>query len=274
MLDAAIAPKIKAIELESVCVVDQGGRKSNLEKVMALGLPICTQHPERGEPLAIVASGPSVRDYLEELRTWPGELWAINGAYDYLLDNEIVPRGFFAIDPLPGLADYVRRAKSETTFYMASTTDPAVFEALKGQDVQLFHPVCEDLEYPDGWSIGGGTTALTRAPYLGLLQGFRDITLYGCDSSYHGGEYCYQWGRYACDIDQPKVWVDLYDGGPVFETEVGLVKQVSQMGVIIQKFNGMLKIRCGGLMDAFLKAPIMSDECIEVEKPDARADAA
>ena len=123
------------------------------------------------------------------------------------------------------------------------------------------------MDYPRGeWIVGGGTTAMTRAPYFGLLQGWRDITLFGADSSFDGREYCYKWGTYSCDIAATKVWVDVNGGnGQAFETELGLLKQVSQLGVLHTKFNGMLKFRCGGLMAAFMRAPTMDDSQIEVE---------
>ncbi len=261
-------------ELESKCVVDAGGRKANLALVLALGLPTIEKKPARAGQLAIVASGPSVREHLEELRSWPGEIWAVNGAYDYLLDNGIVAHGFFAIDPLPELADYVRRPRHETTFRIASTCDLAVFEALDGSDVQIFHAFADDLKYPEGsGQIGGGTTAVTRAPYLALVEGWRDIVLFGVDSSYDGGEYCYQWGRYKSDIAAPTFWFEINGEGP-FQSEIGLMKQVSQLGVIIQKFRGMLKIRCGGLMAAFLRAPMAEPSQFEVEKKDEKSDAA
>lgn len=261
---------LKARELTSVCVVDVEGRKSNLASVLARGLPVVDRLPERDGPLAIVASGPSVREHLDELKTWPGEVWAINGAYDYLLDQGIVPQGFFALDPLAGLVDYVQRPNKATTFFLASTCDASVFDALKDHDVKLFHPAADDMQYPDGWVIGGGTTALTRVPYLGILRGFREIVLFGADSSYDGRPYCYEWGRYPLDINVPTMWVEINDEGP-FETEIGLLKQVSQMGVLHDKFKGKLKFRCGGLMAAFLRAPIMDDSIIDVEKPDADA---
>ena len=232
-------PKIQCKMLDSICVVDAEGRKSNLASVQARGFPLVKQLPERSGQLAIVASGPSLRDCVDELVEWPGEVWAINGAYDYLLDNNITPQGFFAIDPLPGLAEYLESPNAATTFYLASTCDPSVFDALKGHKVQTFHAAGEDMEYPRGeWQVGGGTTAMTRAPYLGLLQGWRDITIYGADSSFAGREYCYKWGTYACDIATPKVWVDVKGGdGRAFETELGLLKQVSQLGVLHTKFG-------------------------------------
>lgn len=261
------ADKVSCRELTSICIVDTSGRKSNLASVMARGLPLSRQGAQREGPLAIVASGPSVADYLDELRVWPGEVWAINGAYDWLLDQGVIPRGFFALDPLPELADYLRRPHASTTFYLASTCDPAVFDALEGHKVELFHGVAEDIEYPEGLVVGGGTTAATRVPYLGLWKGWRDITMFGCDSSFTERVYCYDWGRYATDIDNKRVWVEANGEGP-FQTELGLMKQVSQLAVLHSKFNGRLKIRCGGLMDAFMRAPIVDDSRIEVENPE------
>ena len=263
--------RFRAKELQSVCVVNAEGRQANLDKVLSLGLPTAQKLPGRAGKLAIVASGPSVPDFLDDI-TSSDEIWAINGAYDYLLGQGIVPQGFFAIDPLPALAEYVARAHQDSTFYVASTCDLSVFDALKNNKVITFHPDSEDLVYPkDAGRIGGGTTAITRAPYLGLLRGWRDITIYGADSSYDGREYCYEWGSYSTDIDEPRMWVEVE--GKHFQTELGLMKQVSQMGVILQRFNGMLKIKCDGLMDAFLKAPMMDDAIIDVEK-DADANAA
>ncbi len=263
---------IKARELDSVCVVDAEGRRANYDHVRMRGLPHVRQIPERKEPLAVVASGPSVNDYLDELKQWSGELWAINGGYDYCLDHGITPDGFFSLDPLPQLSEYLTRPQNETIFYIPSPADPAVFDALSGHYVQLYHPAGSDMEFPQGeWLIGGGTTALTRVPYFALLQGFRDITLYGCDSSFNGSRYCYQWGRYSTDIANPSVMVEINKEGP-FETEVGLMKQVSQMGVLMTRFNGKLKVRCGGLMEAFLRAPIMDDSIIEVEDDAAKLD--
>ncbi len=256
--------KIKAKLLDSVCVVSEDGRKANLESVLKRQVPQVRQLPAREGQLAIVASGPSLRDYQHELVDWPGEVWAINGAYNFLLDQNIIPDGFFAIDPLPGLSEYVQKAHSKTTFYIASTGDPSVFDALEGHKVQVFHAA--GMDYPQGqWQIGGGTTAATRVGYLGLLQGWREMVMYGVDSSYQGREYCYEWGTYSTDIAGEKVWVKVTREGPAFETEVGLMKQCTQLAVLHAKFNGMLKFRCNGLLAAFMRSPMMDDSQIEVE---------
>lgn len=237
---------------------------------MALGLPVCGKLPERKGALCIAGSGPSLADHLDELRD--ADVWAINGAYDYLVGHNIIPTGFVGIDPLPGLSEYVLHAQPETTFYIASSCDPEVFRVLTGFDVRTWNAEAEGMLYPVGqYVVGGGTTALTRAPFLAQMMGWRDITLYGADSSFIDGRYCYRWGTYACDFDCEPVKVNC--NGEVFFSEIGLMKQVAQLGFMQQSFRGMLKFRCGGLMDAFLRAPMMDDSDIEVVG-DARPDAA
>ncbi len=259
--------KIQLREFGSTCVVNKAGRDVNLASCQRRGLPRVQQLPERKDPLAIVCSGPSVREYLDELRSWPGDIWAINGAYHYLLKQGIVPGGFFGMDPLPGLTPYVEQAHRDTIFYICSICDPSVFDVLSGRNVQTWNPDGDGMKYPpDQWTIGGGTTAVTRAPYLGLLQGFRDITLFGVDSSFENGEpYCYRHGTYECDIDNVRQWVCANNEGP-FETELGLMKQVSQLNILRKKFDGKLKFRCEGLLAAFMRAPEVTDDLFEVVK--------
>lgn len=260
---------IKAKPVDSVCVVDADGRIANLKSNMARGLPVSTEMPKRDDPLAIVGSGPSVSTSLAELREWPGAIWAINGAYDYLLSQDIVPHGFVAIDPLPGLVEYVQNPHPETTFYIASTCDPSVLDALDGHNVILWHAASEDtFELPGGSKpIFGGTTVVTRAPFLAIMQGFRSITMFGVDSSYEEtGPYCYRWGTYKEDINNPIMRIMINGEGP-FYSELGLVKQIPQLFDMLKIFNqkqNMLTIRPAGLMGAYMRAPVLDDSQVEV----------
>jgi len=246
--------------LDSQCVVSSEDCERNLRSALARNLPLCSEQPERIGKLAVVGSGPSVRGYLDELRGWPGEIWAINGAYNFLQDNGIVPHGFVGVDPLPGLADYLRRPNEKTTFYLSGLCDPATFDALDGHKVKLWFPEQLSVNYPQGlWLVGGGTTALTRAPFLSRMLGWRDLTIYGADSSFERGKrYAYRDGTYAEDSKAPINSVSINGEGP-FDTELCLLKQVSQLGVIAMYFTSKIEIKCGGLMDAYLRAPVMNE---------------
>lgn len=241
---------------ESICVVDQTGRERNQKLNIARGWPTCKVHPAREGRIAIVGAGPSLREYYDELRDYE-EVWAVNGAYDFLLEQGCIADGFFGLDPLPDLGDYLNNAQPETTFYLASTCDPAIFDKVAGQKIAMWFPEQEFKGAPEGeWVIRGGTTALTRAPYLADRLGWRDITLFGADSSFERRRYVYQDGSYKTDSRAPINYVRVTPDGPVFMTEEPLLKQIAQLGIIQTIFQGRLKFRCGGLMKAFLEAPV------------------
>ena len=134
----------------------------------------------------------------------------------------------------------------------------------------LWHAMAENREvFPEGHQmIYGGTTAVTRAPFLALALGYRDIKMIGVDSSYdkERGQYCYQWGTYKTDIAEMTIPVSINGEGPFF-TEIGLCKQVAQLGTMLTAFNRtreMLKIDPAGLMGAFMRAPVLDESGIEV----------
>lgn len=266
---------MRAALLESHCIVSEEGRLANLARNLARGLPVFTQAvPEHDRPLLIVGSGPSVAARTEYVKAWPGDVWAINGAYDFLLSHGLICEGFFGIDPLPQLADYLRHPQDYTTFHIASMCDPSVFDALEGHKVLLWHAMAENREnYPAGHQlIYGGTTAVTRAPFLALSLGYRDINLIGVDSSYEReqGQYCYEWGTYETDIAAHMIPVVCNGEGP-FYTEIGLCKQIAQLGTMLTAFNRnreMLKIHPAGLMGAYMRSPVLDDSAIEMVKFD------
>ncbi len=244
--------------LGSKCVVDSEGCARNMDSMFARGLPSCAQLPVRAGKLAVVGSGPSVEEYLGELAEWNGDVWTVNGAYNYLLDAGIIPDAFVGCDPLPGLAEYVQRAHADTTFYISGFCDPAVFDALKEHDVQVWFPGQPGMVYPPGTLLlPGGTTALTRCPALAKLLGWRDVTIYGADSSFadDGGRYSYTYGTYVEDSKAAINKVMCNGEGP-FYTEEALMKQVSQFGVLAETKALELSFRCKGLMDAYLRAPM------------------
>jgi hypothetical protein len=262
------------VTIDSKCVVDDEGCERNLRKVLARNLSYCKESPERaGERLAVVAAGPSVKDFIDEIKTYE-HIWAINGAYNFLLDRGITPSGFFGTDPLPGLAAYVTRIAKETTCYISGLCDEAVYETLKDRNVQVWFPQQDSVRFPDDLLKGtdlipGGTTAISRAPFLARTLGFKDVTLYGADSSYDVrflddgwpvmlGRYCYEDNTYPEDSKAEIKRVVTTDGKGPFFTETPLLQQVSQLGVMHthQTWGVKFNIRCHGLMDAYLKAPL------------------
>lgn len=251
---------IEATVSVAKCLVDDEGCARNVASALSRGLPVVTRQQPKPGRLAIVASGPSTADHLDELRAWPGEIWAVNGAFCWLHEQGIEPDAFVALDPGKGM-EHLLPWKPEATYYIAAKCDPDLFDHLSDRDVKIWCSIHNDIQYPkDAALVTGGTTCLTRAPWLAHVEGWRDITIFGADCSFREGMYCYDPANYACS-EAPRV-VRVRVGGEVFDTNEQMVRQVAFFGALdadAEKVlpNTNLKFRCGGLLEAWLAQPIV-----------------
>lgn len=245
---------------ETRCVVDQAARERNILHALSLGLPVCKMGPDRGE-LAIVAAGPSVNEYRDELINFSGKVWAINGAYSHLRKSFGITPDFVGLDPQQALVGCFNDLSRDSTFYIASHCHPDVFKRLEGYKVKLWHTSRDTVHVlPSGSCVvPGGMTAVTRAPFLGNMEGFRDIYIYGADCSYADSPYAYATDSDVCDPTDKTQIVECPPGsGQFFKSEMGLLHQASNIGAMMEIFphvtKARLTIRCGGLLPVFLSS--------------------
>jgi hypothetical protein len=157
----------------------------NVAKTRERLLPGVETLPEwRAKPLAIVGGGPSLDDTLGELRRIKTVMVA-GSAHDHLVSAGVWPQWCVVADPDPVMAQYLKKPSPRTRYLVASCCDGAVFDALDGYHVSVWH--CFSKEHPEVWEKGdtlmlGGSTVGTRAIYLALSLGFRDLHLFGFDS--------------------------------------------------------------------------------------------
>lgn len=250
-------------QLQTKCVENEEVRAVHTAAALRRGHPLCEVEGPKGRPVAVCGSGPSLREHVEMLRTWDGDIWAINGALDYLNDNGIRVHGFVACDPQEPIAEYLTRPSKNTTYYLAGCCHKAVFDAVAGLDVRIWH-LREGAHSPRN-SVPGGTTALTRAPYLALLCGYRDVHILGGDSSFAEVKHAYGKGQ---NDDSNEITVQV--GDQTFLTEPAFFNQVAEFGTIQElwplpfrtKDKATLTFHVGGMLGAYLKQPILSLEQI------------
>ncbi len=149
--------------------------------------------PKRGR-FNIVGGAPSLRRSLKAIkkRLKRGEpVFAINQAAQYLVDNGIVPTAVISLDGLPTVAEMIP-IRDDIDYYVASQCSPRLFDALKGRRVILWHAWdsaydLEEILERSGkpWvTVGGGRTSALRCISLAWLMGYKNIHMYGVDSSY------------------------------------------------------------------------------------------
>lgn len=241
--------------LEVCCVASGEVRLGHIKHALSLGLPVCVLEKEHDRVVACVGAGPSVRNHLQELRDFPGEVWAINGAHNFLIENGVNVSGCVLLDPEAQLVEYLKKPNASVTYYVASVCHPEVFSALDGFDVRVWHAWLEESMPPSGsYAVPGASTCLTRAPFLAHMLGYRDIRIFGADSSYEEVTHCYGDSIVDTGVDHTREIVRV--GDQLFATEVKLMQQVTEMRVIAEHFPAKISFHCGGLMRAFLDAPL------------------
>jgi hypothetical protein len=205
------------------CVANAETRQKHLDSAMLRGLPRVVYRKKRKGKLAIVASGPSATDYVDLLKEWDGHIWGINGAFDWLRHRGIKPDAFIGIDPEEILKDYLPDPPKDVTYYLASQVHPAVFDHLKDRDVKLWFQADGQVKFPWGAvTIHGGSTCVGRAPNLAWALGWRDVHIFGGDSSFTDRIHVYD------DPGLPSNAVPIDVHGRVFWTTRAMLSQACE----------------------------------------------
>jgi hypothetical protein len=221
---------------------------ANTAHARSLGLPyLAHQAPERpsGVPavLNIVGRGPSVAHYLEIMRdsdnydwhrTWlEGDVWAVGTAIGWCHDNGINAT-FVCADPSPIFAQprySVPTKRAILSLYCA----PEVFHELRYDDVHVF----------DAEENGAGTTSAGMAICAGLIAGYTEFRLWGCEGSYAENTHA--------DRDEPQTYgIRLRCNGQEFRTNPQMVMQSEEIADVIRAHPGMVKDHSGGLLGAMV----------------------
>lgn len=205
----------------------------NINHAKTLGLPPVGK---RRGTLYVVAGGPSINERVEVLQSVDGEIWAVNGAFQWCRKHGI-DAVFFSVDSNPSLVDLVTGAKRAI---LATMVDPAVFEALGGAKVEVF----------DTGLIAGvhtGPTSVTSIPALAIDAGFSRVVFFGCEGSYRGGAT----HAYADCGDNPYRSV-VECGGQRFATEAEYQMQCKYLSDIIRAAPHVFAERSGGLLRAMI----------------------
>ncbi|HEU0118112.1 MAG TPA: 6-hydroxymethylpterin diphosphokinase MptE-like protein, partial [Alphaproteobacteria bacterium] len=210
----------------------------NVEHAMTLPLPNLQQAnaPHPGE-ICLVGGGASRAACLEELRQRQQkgqEIWALDGAYQWLIENNITPNAQIMFTADQSNAAFVPTRTDATLFY-ASQCHPDVFTkaANAASDIIIWYPMIDGirnvLKDRKAVFIGGGTTTGMIAISLAFTLGCRAIHLYGYDSSYPD----------ATGEDRMQVNVD----GRSFTTSVRMAQQINEfkmlIGSLVQQKTGI-----------------------------------
>lgn len=156
--------------------------------------------------VAIVCGAPSMKDKIEEIRVLKQRgvmIWSVNGTHDFLVDHGILP-DFFAMVDARHINDFCDKPQDDCVYLLASQCHPKIFKKLADYHRILWH--CEHRVMPhdelseiakkrgffDYTTIGARKTVGLCSLFLAYTLGFREMYLYGMDSSFTDYQHSYK----------------------------------------------------------------------------------
>lgn len=204
-------------------------------------------------PLIIAAGGPSLAEHLTTIQLMRvqdnAELWVVNGVHDYMLDHGIVPDKMVMLDSrLQCVSAFLSRPRHDVEYLIATQCDPAAFDVLRLFNVRRWTGWYWGVEKLDERWIGGGATVGLKSIALAATLGYRDIRLFGYDSSYRDTAN----HAYPQPMNDDDLKVDVVVKGRKFVAARWMVKQVveflAQAATLTEHWGCEFRIYGDGLL--------------------------
>ena len=220
----------------------------------------------------IVGGGPSAEDWIEEIRIRQANgqtIFALNGAAKWLKGYGIKPEYCVVVDAREINTGFVGHANTDL---LSSQCHPSLFD--KSPRSILWHQ-----EYPDNMPefeaalpesqpehtlIGGGTTVGLSAMVVAYALGYRNLHLYGYDSSFRG-EKAHSYGQH----DPQRIDCVCTVAGREFNTTLAMAKQAElfpQLSDSLIDLGCTITIRGDGLLPWTSKMSSVKGEPISEEE--------
>lgn len=243
------------------CNTDPDISRAQIVTNTARDLPWLEVQPAHGRSIAIVAGGPSLKDRVHELHYFSGDILALNNAYGFLLDRDITPDMFMLMDARRENVDFLKRTCSTTRHFIAAQCHPDIFDQLEGLDVCLYLttlPGVKELvrDYQKAKVQLGGTagTVGIKSLALAFALGYRDVHLFGYDSSYDDGRH----HAFPQSLNDAAKTIDVFIGDKGYTTTPALAHQATEFVGFAKElvmFQGMqIELHCSGLLPDMVAA--------------------
>jgi hypothetical protein len=216
--------------------ITEAERRSHVSHAMSLGLGGIS--PGSGR-LAIVGSSHSLPVYEETLRRWDGDIWAVNGGWQWCRAHEI-PASFFSVHPTDSILKHLDGIGPNDKAILAHQTCPRVLDAAvsSGANVRLY----DDQEYP-------GIASAPQAAYQAILAGYSEVTFFGCDLNFSEGK---QHVNHEVGF---RALMTVQAAGDLYMTTPAYYTQAIELVRMIEAYPTIFRERSSGLLRAMVEGP-------------------
>lgn len=215
--------------------VSEENRAANSVVIAALGLP---KHRGAGR-LAVVGGGPSINDHIEELKSWDGSIWAVNGTINWCIDHGI-DAWFYTADSSP-LCNWTYDLTRVRRAALTPDVSPELVRHLQanGGFVTLTAP------------LESGPTSVNASDFLSIEAGYEHVTYFGAEGSF--AEAALNAPTHAFQSFPIEDWVIAEVGGEYFKTKAEFISQSIMLANTINAFPNIYSEKSGGLLRAMIQ---------------------
>lgn len=248
------APTIHPIRFIPGCNTPADVTCSQLKVNVERDLPWLDQEKLKDKPLVIVAGGPSLKECWQHIPSHNGDILALNNAYSFLMENKIEPDYFMLLDARYDNIEFLRTLSRKTKHFIAAQAHPAIFDHLKEYNTCLYLTILPEtleltshIDKPKLRIAGSVGTVGIKALCLAYALGYRELHLYGYDSSYQEEEH----HAFRQVLNDTSKKIDIYLDGKKYITTPTFAHQASEFCAMAQ---GMVRIgfdinlHCSGLL--------------------------
>lgn len=261
------------MNIETTCNTTDEILFENIAINSARKLPWLNQVEAHDGHAVIVGGGPSIADWVEEIRVRQQHgqvIFALNGAAKWLKEKGIFADYCVVVDAREINTGFIGHANQHL---LSSQCAPILFEASENtilwhqeypDNMEQFEDALPD-EHPEHTLIGGGTTVGLSAMVIAYALGYRQIHLYGYDSSYRD-DHCHAYAQH----DPQRIECVSTVAGKSFKTTLAMAKQAElfpQLSDSLIDLGCTITIRGDGLLPWTSKmSAVKPEELTEQEK--------
>jgi hypothetical protein len=265
-------PELRPLAIDVRCNTGNDVMADNVRSAIARRLPEITVTPAHKGTAILVGGGPSLASQVLETRWWQlqgAHLFALNGAAKFLNDAQIVPDFQVILDPRPQNVKFLECLVGQRL--LASQCAPELFDAAvelgRGNtSPAVFHMAGSALSIVSRHStcIGGDITVGLAAMNLAYTMGYREIRLYGYDSSFPAADLGvathHAYPQDLSDQESKELDVQVYDETGAlraFRTNFAMAKQAElfpKAAEILVNADAALYVHGTGLLPTIANA--------------------
>lgn len=223
------------------------------------------------EPIAIVCSGPSLKNTWEEIRGFT-KILSCSGATDFLVERGIVPTWHMETDPREHKATFVQNPHPDIQYLIASNCHPKVFQALRDYDVRLWHVLGSEnhrgiyeTHSRNHWVLTGGSNVGLRALVMARVLGFVDMHIFGMDCCGDEGSV-FHTGFHPNEPKKDAIKIARVNGKDYSTTNVWLHYARQYFKETLKLSDARFTLHGEGLLQALVKEKVSNPAYMEERK--------